>query len=207
MVLFCFRSFAFAEERVEIGRFSAGDLAGWESRRFAGESDYRLMALQSVTVLRAQSGAAASGLVKEQRVDLRKTPFLHWRWRIDKRLAVMNERIKSGDDYAARIYVVVSGGWAFWKTRAVNYVWSASQDKGTIWPNAFAGDNAMMVALRDRDDRLGVWYHERRNVRTDLQRLFGERIRFIDAVAIMTDTDNAGGEAESYYGDIFFSDE
>ncbi|MBE0437229.1 MAG: DUF3047 domain-containing protein, partial [Methylomicrobium sp.] len=27
----------------------------------------------------------------------------------------------------------------------------------------------------------------------------------IDAVALMTDTDNAGGSADAYYGDIYFS--
>ena len=37
--------------------------------------------------------------------------------------------------------------------------------------------------------------------------LFGEAILKIDAVALMTDTDNAGGETTAYYGDIFFSAE
>ena len=48
---------------------------------------------------------------------------------------------------------------------------------------------------------------ERRNVRADFRELFGESVRYVDAVAIMTDTDNTGGTAVAYYGDITFSSE
>ena len=42
-------------------------------------------------------------------------------------------------------------------------------------------------------------------MRDDLRRIFGRDIRRIDALALMTDTDNGGGEALAYYGDIRFS--
>ncbi len=35
--------------------------------------------------------------------------------------------------------------------------------------------------------------------------LFKKEIRYVDAVAIMTDSDNSGGVVLAYYGDIFFS--
>ena len=63
----------------------------------------------------------------------------------------------------------------------------------------------MMIALRSANDETGVWHVEKRNVLDDLKRQFGQDIRYIDAVAVMTDTDNAQGRALSYYGDIFFS--
>ena len=63
----------------------------------------------------------------------------------------------------------------------------------------------MMIALRSSSDGAATWYDEKRNILEDLRKQFGEDIRFIDAVAIMTDTDNAGGRATAYYGDIFFS--
>lgn len=207
VLLLCSSGCVHAENRiVSIGRFSAGDLSGWESKVFNGETIYNLIIQEGRQVLQAESAMAASGLVKKQRVDLSKTPYLNWQWRIERRLSERNERDKAGDDYVARVYVVVSGGWTFWNTRAINYVWSAAQAQGTVWPNAFAGKHAMMVALRDRDDKVGVWYQERRNVMNDLRELFGETIRYIDAVALMTDTDNGGGRAQSSYGDIYFSD-
>ena len=101
--------------------------------------------------------------------------------------------------------MVVKGGLAFWQTKAINYVWASNTAKETIWPNAYAGEQLMMLALRGPEAALNVWHTEKRNVRVDLQKLFGEDIHFIDAVALMTDTDNSHGQASAFYGDIWFS--
>lgn len=189
-----------------MGHFSASDLASWQEKVFSGHTDYKIIQLENEHVLKAESHSSASGLVKEQRIDLFKTPFLNWRWRVEKHLGENNEQSKAGDDYSARIYVVVSGGWAFWTTKAINYVWASNTKKNTIWPNAYAGKSAMMIALRSSDDKTGTWFQEKRNILVDLKEQFGSGIRYIDAIAIMTDTDNAKGDAVSYYGDIFFSE-
>lgn len=192
-------------EKLMIGNFSAGSLAQWQSKAFKGQTQYQLENLGDTSALKAESNGSASGLYKEQRIDLRKTPVLNWRWRIENRLGNLNEQSKSGDDYAARVYVVISGGMAFWRTRAINYVWASTSPKGKIWPNAFAGTHAMMIALRSSSDPAGTWCSEKRNILSDLKQQFGEDFTHIDAVAIMTDTDNAQGKVTAYYGDIYFS--
>lgn len=192
-------------EKLMIGSFSSGSLDHWKSRKFKGQTSYRIADLDGTRVLKAESADSASGLFKEQRIDLQKTPVMNWRWRIENRLRNLDEQAKSGDDYAARVYVVISGGLAFWDTQAINYVWASTSPTGKIWPNAFAGDHAMMIALRSSNDPTGVWQTEKRNVLDDLKQQFGKDIRYIDAVAIMTDTDNAHGRATAYYGDIYFS--
>lgn len=198
-------AWAGAENRLPIGEFSRNSLAGWESKSFKHQTDYSLQNVDGTTVLRAVSDDSASGLYKEQRIDLEQTPYLNWSWRIAKRLQGLNEQSKPGDDYAARVYVIVSGGLAFWRTRAVNYVWAGNTAKDNFWPNAFAGEHAMMLALRGPEAPLNVWLQEKRNVRADLEKLIGADIRYIDAVALMTDTDNSGGQVLAYYGDIWFS--
>jgi hypothetical protein len=192
-------------DKLMIGDFSLAGLKQWEVKKFKGETRYRLTEMAGETVLEAESAGTASGLYKKQRIDLQKTPFMNWSWRIEKRLGTIDEQARSGDDYAARVYVIISGGLAFWRTRAINYVWASTSPTGKIWPNAFAGDRAMMIALRSANDETGVWHVEKRNVLDDLKRQFGQDIRYIDAVAVMTDTDNAQGRALSYYGDLFFS--
>lgn len=192
-------------EKLMIGSFSSGSLDHWESKKFKGQTKYQLVDLAGARVLKAESANSASGLFKEQRIDLQKTPVVNWRWRIENQLGNINEQAKSGDDYAARVYVVISGGLTFWRTRAINYVWASTSPAGKIWPNAFAGDHAMMIALRSSSDQIGTWYTEKRNILADLKQQFGEDIRYIDAVAIMTDTDNAQGKVTAYYGDIYFS--
>ena len=64
----------------------------------------------------AKSDAAASGLFNEMRIDVHKTPLINWSWKVERGLHDKDERSKPGDDYPARIYVVFSGGIAFWKT-------------------------------------------------------------------------------------------
>jgi hypothetical protein len=194
-----------AGPRFNLGEFSHNQLNGWEQKSFKGETRYQIQILGSVTVLKADSHDAGSGLFKVQRIDLEQTPFLNWSWRIANRLTGLNEQSKTGDDYAARIYVLVKGGLAFWQTKAINYVWAGNTAKDTIWPNAFAGDHAMMVAVRGQEAPVNEWQSEKRNVGADLKKLFGEDIRTIDAVALMTDTDNSHGQVSAFYGDIWFS--
>jgi hypothetical protein len=191
--------------KIAIGDFATDGLRGWEEKSFSGKTDYQLVEEGEETVVKASSQAAASGLFKKKRIDLQQTPYLNWRWRVDKPLHSLDEQTKSGDDYGARIYVVVDGGLFFWKTKAINYVWASASPKGQSWPNAFAGKSAMMLALRSSTDTVASWYQEKRNVAADLKEFFGREIRYIDAIAIMTDTDNSGQQTIAYYGDIFFT--
>lgn len=191
-------------ETVMVGEFSAGDLSGWEKESFSGETEYTLVEKDGRQVLQAVSQGTASGLYREIRVDLNRTPYLNWSWRGANVLEGVNERTKSGDDYPARVYVVVAGKLFFWRTRAVNYVWSSNQPTGSTWPNAFTS-NAQMMALQSGARKVDQWVTEKRNVRADFKQLFGDDVDHIDAVAIMTDTDNSGQAATAWYGDIYFS--
>lgn len=192
----------------QIPLFALSQLAGlenWEPVEFEGQTEYRWITLEGQRVLRAHSQASASGYLLEQEIDLRKFPYLNWRWRVEKRLPMLDELKKSGDDYVARIYLLVSGRWFFWQTKALNYVWSSRGVKGQSWPNAYAPDNARMLAVRDNTDVSDVWYSERRHVLSDIQSWLGEDVTHIDGVAIMTDSDDSQLEAIGYYAEIFFS--
>lgn len=193
-----------ADSRLVVGDFAHGDLGGWEDKTFDGKTRYTLVVNDGRHALKADSRDAASGLYKPTRVDLEKTPYLHWSWKVSNTLGDIDEHTKAGDDYPARVYVVFSGGVLFWRTRAINYVWSSNQPSGSTWENAFTG-NARMIAVRSGDTESGRWVHERRDIRRDYRRLFDTDVRYTDAVAIMTDTDNSHQSAVAYYGDIYFS--
>ena len=193
------------DERIDIARFSRGDLNGWQIKAFAGETRYALENSDGRLALRADSSAAASGRYREVSIDLNKTPILNWTWKVGGVLTGNDERTRAGDDYPARVYVVFSGGVMFWRTRAINYVWSNQQPIDGSWPNAFT-DHAHMIAIESGFDRVGQWVSERRDVRADYRRAFGEEPGRIDAIAIMTDTDNTGAVATAWYGDIWFTE-
>lgn len=185
-------------------RFVPGELNGWQVKSFQGETTYTPGRIDGRSGLHAEAKGTASGLFREQRIDLTQTPVIAWDWRVDALPQNgPDERSKAGDDFAARVYVVISGGVAFWKTRTLVYVWAAREPAGAHWDNPFTG-NAKMLVLRSGPKDLRHWQHETRNLAADLRTAFGEDIPAVDAVAIMTDMDNSGRAAEAWYGDIEF---
>ena len=196
-----------AEQNVPVAQFSSGKRHGWEEKVFSGYTTYQLKpAADGATALYAVSQGSASGLFKTIHINLIKTPYLNWSWKIEQPLKGLNERSKTGDDYAARIYVVKKHALFFWKTRALNYVWSSNQVRLSQWDNVYT-PQAKMLAVQGKNSPVGQWLSEKRNVRQDLKKIFGEDISELDVVAIMTDTDNSGRLSSAWYGDIFFSAE
>ena len=206
IVLVCAALFAFCvqAETISVSQFDSEGLTGWSEKSFSGHTRYTLVERAGTKVLMAESKSAASALYKKVRIDLVKTPYLNWDWLVTKHLGNINEQKQEGDDYPARVYVIINGGIFFWKTRALNYSWSSNQAKGTTWPNAYS-DNARMLALQSGSTNLGEWVSEKRNIRDDFQKLFGEDLRYIDGIAVMTDTDNSQGRAVTFYRHLFFS--
>ena len=182
------------------------NISDWKQERFSGETQYDVVTIDGKPYIKAVSKASASGLVREIDIDLTEAPYMNWSWKIDNILSDVDEKKKSGDDYPARVYVVISGGFFFWKTRAISYTWTSKEPKGSVWPNAFT-DNATMVSMQSGDELLGQWVTEKRNVLEDIKNLLGIDATEINAVAIMTDTDNSKQSATAYYGNILFTEE
>jgi hypothetical protein len=201
-ILITFAAVSQADE-VPVSRFASEGLAGWESKVFKGSTDYQLVQDNGRTVIRAHSRGTASGLFKKVNLDPLRFRYLHWSWKIAGTVKNGDEKIKAGDDYAARVYVVFPGRF-FWQTKAINYIWANRLPIGQSIPNAFTG-NTMMVAVESGPAKSGQWLTEERDIVADYRRLFGEEPREIGAIAIMTDTDNTGSEATAWYGEISIS--
>ncbi len=199
--LFCAPGAPRAEEIV-LGRFSAGDLSGWEAKTFSGATTYRFARDEGGgTVLEAVSKAAASGLVLARRIDLTKTPILLWRWRVERPVDPPDEATRAGDDFAVRVYFVVPGARWYSLPDSLVYVWASRMPEGSAWPNPFT-PKAHMVALDSGTRHAGRWRTHRRNMREDFRRHFGRDVTEVTHLAIMTDTDNSGLSARGWYGDI-----
>jgi hypothetical protein len=190
------------------GLFSSTGLDGWTEQTFAGKQPtrYRLVRDSGVQVLEADCRASASGWMLRREVDLKATPVLRWRWKVSQVYSGVREREKRGDDYPARVYVVIDGGLAIWRTRSLVYVWASSEPQGADWPSAYTRQ-AHVVALRSGAPGAGQWHEERRDVRADFKRYFGLEASRADGVAVMTDCDDAGGATRAWYGDVRFGPE
>ncbi len=190
-------------EEIKLADFSAGDSTDWEEKTFLGNTKYDLVKDNGRQVLRAVSQGAASGLFKEVEIDLKKYPILRWSWKVEGVLPKGDASTKEGDDYPARVYIVFPA-FLCWNTRSISYIWANKLPKGESVPNAFASQ-VILVAVESGPAKAGQWVSEERNVYEDFKKLFGVEPPALGAVAIMTDTDNTGGRAVAYYGDITLS--
>lgn len=175
-------------------------LSGWETKTFVGHTHYTAEQEGAQFHIRAESSASASGLFLPIDYDPKEQPLLKWRWKIAHPLSKGDEQSKSGDDYAARVYVVFPSP-LFWKTRALNYIWANRLPKGAMTANAYTA-NAMMIAVESGPEQAGRWLGEERNIYEDFKRAFGAEPPRVGAIAIMTDTDNTGESAIAWYGPI-----
>ncbi len=182
------------------------DMLRWQERIFKNSTTYRSVMLNQERVLRAEADGSASALYQTLNIDLNETPYLHWRWRIERTFGSdIDERSHDGDDYPVRVYLIRNGGLAFWRTKAINYVWSSGNPAGTHWDNPYAGRSVQMWAVNSGDADVGEWLSHTRDIRADWRAAFGEEIDSLDGLAVMTDSDNTGIIMRAWYADIRFS--
>lgn len=177
----------------------------WQQKDFVGTNQYYFKTENSAPLVKVESKQSASGLFLKNSVNLNKTPILNWSWKIDHALDTANERKKSGDDFAARVYVLASTGPLPWQTKALSYVWSSYQKIGLQWKNPYTG-KVMMISVDSGEELAGSWQHHQRNVQQDLELAFGKIFNKIDVIAVMTDTDDSNQQVTAWYKNIFFSE-
>lgn len=192
-------------DRALLVEFSPSQMAQWETHSFSGETRYRLVSVDGRDAVHARcSPGHASGLIHGVDIDLEELPIIEWSWRVDETPVDVDETTRSGDDFAARVYVVKEHRLLRWRTRAVNYVWAARRAAGADWPNPYSSQ-AHMVAVRSGPSKESDgWRTERRNVRRDFREFHGRELDRITHVAIMTDCDDTERTLEAWYGGIRF---
>ena len=188
---------------IQVSLFSTEGLAGWEPEVFKGNTEYLIQQENGRSVVKAASHASASGMVRKIHFEPSKYRYLRWSWKISHTIKGGDEKSKRGDDYAARVYVIFPGRF-FWQMKAINYIWANRLPKGEHVPNPFAS-NARMLAVESGNGKAGQWVDEERDLLADYRLMFGTDPQSADAIAIMTDTDNTGGNAEARYGEIYLS--
>lgn len=174
---------------------------GWKVHHFVEGTRYQFVD----GYIRAEAKAAASGLIREKKVDIAAQSLLQWRWKLPDLLSApffYDEQSTSGDDFSARVYVVAKNG-LFNRSYIVSYVWSAQHAEGVHWASPYT-DATHIVVVESGSANLNQWRMYRRDIRADFKQAFNIEIDEIVAVAIMTDTDNTKGYATALYGDIQF---
>ena len=203
---FIFLSLSFADE-IKIFEFTDSELSELEIRKVRGADNktiYTVGSNENGNFLKATAENAASGLGKEVKINLDKTPFINITWKIEKDLAGIKENTKKGHDFAARVFAVKKTGATPLSNRAINYVFSSNSAVGQSWPSPYTKKSIDNV-LATTKDNLNVWVTVKANVKEDFKKFHNLDVNELDGLAIMADTDNSKMKSISYFQNIYFS--
>ena len=199
--------FSHANE-VKVFDFTETELSQLEVRKVRGADNktiYTVGSNENGNFLKAVADNAASGLGKEVKIDLNKTPFINITWKIEKGLPGIKEDTKKGHDFAARVFVVKKTGATLLSNRAINYVFSSNIDVGLNWPSPYTKKSIDNV-LATTKDNLNKWITVKANVKEDFKKFHNLNLDELDGLAIMSDTDNSKMKSVAYYQNIYFSE-
>ncbi len=178
-------------------------LKGWKSRGGDPKEVYSIKK-ETLVYLSAKAIDSAVSIAKKFEYDPREYPYLHWKWRVFKLPKGGDERYKKTGDSAAAIYVIFEGTF---RPDNIKYVWSSSLPVGTITESPY-NSKTKIIVLRNNKSPIGKWVEEKVNVYEDYKKLFGhEPKKKVQAIGIMSDSDNTKSEAIADYGKVWISKE
>tara|TARA_Y100000768_G_scaffold383013_1_gene364391 strand:- start:444 stop:1094 length:651 start_codon:yes stop_codon:yes gene_type:complete len=205
--IFLLNSFVYAEN-IKVFKFTENELSELKVRKVRGadnKTTYTVGNNENGNFLKAVADNAASGLGKEIKIDLNKTPFINITWKIEKDVKGIKEDTKKGHDFAARVFAIKKTGATPLSNRAINYVFSSNNEIGKSWPSPYTKKSIDNV-LASTKKNLNEWVTVKANVKEDFKKFHDLDINELDGLAIMSDTDNSKLKVISYYQNIYFSE-
>ena len=207
MSLLIMTEFSHANE-IKVFEFTEAELSQLEVRKVRGADNntvYTVGSNENGNFLKAVADNAASGLGKELKIDLNKTPFINITWKIESDLRGIRENTKKGHDFAARVFAVKKTGATPLSNRAINYVFSSNKEIGFNSPSPYTKksiDNVLSTTINNFDK----WVTVKANVKEDFKKFHNLDVNELDGLAIMSDTDNSKKRAVAYFQNIYFSE-
>ena len=192
---------------IRIFEFTEKELSELQVRKVRGADNktiYTVGSNEKGNFYKAVADNAASGLGKEVKIDLNKTPFINITWKIEKDLPGIKENTKKGHDFAARVFAVKKIGATPLSNRAINYVFSSNNQIGFNSPSPYTKKSIDNV-LATTKENLNEWVTVKANVKEDFMKFHDLDVNELDGLAIMSDTDNSKMKAIAFYQNIYFS--
>ena len=193
---------------IKVFDFTEEELSQLDVRKVRGADNntiYSIGSNENGNFLKAIADNAASGLGKEIKIDLNKTPYINITWKIEKDLPGIKENTKKGHDFAARVFAVKKTGATPLSNRAINYVFSSNNEIGFNSPSPYTKKSVDNV-LASTKKNFNKWVTVKANVKEDFKKFHDLDVNELDGLAIMSDTDNSKMKAIAYFQNIYFSE-
>lgn len=210
-------------DTVDVARFLTGDMKkgvppGWELEKISGTPFICLIKSDPEKNgdpfhLSMKSDQSSFGIKKAVTVNLKEYPFLNWKWMASKLPQGGDARKAGTDDQAIQIYIAFpsTGFPAKFNMPVIGYIWDNEAPRDwTGRCQQFGGGKVRYMVLRNRTDKLGEWYAEKRNVYQDYRKLFkdlkdGEPTGPVQGISLFINSQHTRSTAEGSIGEIYFS--
>jgi len=199
-----------AAEREQVLGFAPGENGvpeGWELFVNVGEPDLALVQDGGGRALKLRSRASSFSLQRKVAIDLKRTPFVVWQWKVTELPQRGDFRQRATDDQAAQLYVVFS--WEVFRKEAIAYIWDSTAPEGTTAripsPALYPFLNLHVVVVRSGEAERGKWITETRNVAEDYRKLFAANPDKVQGVMIQINSQHTASRGESYWRSIRFT--
>lgn len=188
--------------------FTAGDALTekWRHLRVWGETEWRLVALDGEVAIRAVARGTSSALARYVEIDTGICPVAEWSWRVDALSPNADLTSRKTEDVAASLFFVFGDPGTLANpdpVPTIRYVWSADANPPeAVFKSPYFPNSLRNVVVRSGTGDLGAWVTERRDLRADYQRAFGEPpTEPVQVFALFTDNDHLKEPTEAYYRD------
>src|SRR5262245_43610840 len=180
--------------------------AGWEPYRTPGGRpayDFTVTEVDGRRALRLASHGDRSTVARSVQVDLGATPILEWSWKVVRLPEGGDIRRAATSDSAIQLFVVWPRPPELLRSRIIAYAWDTTAPADSIERSRKTG-TVTYVVVRSGAQALDRWLVERRNVREDHRRIYGDEPGPVRVVALSIDTNDTRSDAEALVGPIVF---
>ncbi len=178
----------------------------WQKQRWGSPRyDFTIVEDAGRKVLHMKSDGDSSNISREikGKVNLKETPILEWSWKVVTLPKGGDSRKAETDDQAGQIYVTWPRFPEAVRSRIIGYVWDTTAPAGLITKSQKTG-TVTYVIMRSGSAEAGKWMTERRNVREDFKKIYGEEPDDPAVLSIGIDSDDTKSTAEAYMGSLLF---
>ena len=202
--------------------FNARDKVHWETVVFPGKlrTEFRRVAHEGRDSIQAESVQSASMLRQRVRIPTEQLGQIHFEWQVDKLLENANLSDPSLGDSPVRLVLAFDGDRRQFSARdamlselsraltgedmpyaTLMYVWSNHLPAGTVIVHPRTS-RVRKIVVESGPARLRQWVRYERDLQADFKRAFGEAAGPLQAIGIMTDSDNTQSRTKAWYGTI-----
>lgn len=200
-----------AEQKVRIdfrnARQDGKAVTGWTYKGKFGTDDavFSIVKVDGVKVLKMASNEATGTILYDiANIDLKKYPYMRWKWRADVLPKGADGMDPDKDDQAIGIYI---GTGSTFSQESMAYRWETVTPKGKsgFVKYGMGAVKVHWISIRNEKDGLKRWYVDECNLAQDLKKIFGGKIPKKLAITLSANSQYTGTSSVAYLEYIEFA--